>query len=106
MTDISRLAVGIKEHAATSAIIKPNQAGTISEALQAISLCKENGLNTIVSHRSGDTDDTFIADMAVGASCGQIKAGGCSRMERIAKYNRILAIEDELIFAQFDSSVE
>ncbi len=103
VTDVSRIALGIKEHAATSAIIKPNQVGTITEALQAITLCNENGMHTIISHRSGETPDTFIADLAIGTSAGQIKAGGCSRMERVAKYNRILAIEDDLTFSRFDA---
>ena len=88
---------GVEEKVATGVIIKPNQAGTITETLQAIRECKENELNTIVSHRSGETEDTFIADLAVGASVGQIKAGGCCRSERMAKYNRLLEIEDTLM---------
>jgi enolase len=96
-TNIERIAHGIEEDCMTSVIIKPNQIGTITETLQAIKLCKENNLNTIVSHRSGETEDSFIADMAIGSSAGQLKAGGPARSERLAKYNRILLIEDMLI---------
>lgn len=96
-TNIDRIARAIEEDCVTSVIIKPNQIGTITEALQAIKLCKENNLNTIVSHRSGETEDSFIADIAIGASAGQLKAGGPSRSERLAKYNRILLIEDMLV---------
>ncbi len=96
-TNIDRIARSIEEDCATSVIIKPNQIGTITETLQAIKLCKENNLNTIVSHRSGETEDSFIADIAIGSSAGQLKAGGPSRSERLAKYNRILLIEDMLV---------
>lgn len=99
-TNTYRIEQGIKDHIATGVIIKPNQVGTITETLQAIQLSKENELNCIVSHRSGETEDTFIADLAVGASVGQIKAGGCSRSERLAKYNRLLEIEDTLMGAE------
>jgi enolase len=95
-TDPARIWHGIEHHAATAAIIKPNQIGTVTETLQAIQLCQEYGFNVIVSHRSGETNDTFIADLAVGTSAGQIKAGGCSHGERLAKYNRLLSIEDQL----------
>ncbi len=98
-TNADRIMRGIEEHIADSIIIKPNQIGTIAETIQAIQLCKNNNLNTIVSHRSGETNDTFIADLAVGTSAGQIKAGGCCRGERLAKYNRLLMIEDELMLA-------
>ncbi len=101
-TDIRRIDKASEDHAATSVIIKPNQVGTISEALQAIAVCKSRGLHTIVSHRSADTEDTFIADLAVGTSAGQIKSGACARSERLAKYNRLLAIEDQLTFSLFD----
>ncbi len=96
-TNINRIAQGIEQDCMTSVIIKPNQIGTVTEALQAIKLCKENNLNTIVSHRSGETEDTFIADIAIGSSAGQLKSGGLSRSERLAKYNRILLIEDILV---------
>ena len=102
VTDIYRIALGAEDHAATSVIIKPNQVGTVAETLQAIALCKSQGLHTIVSHRSAETEDTFIADLAVGTSAGQIKAGSCTRSERVAKYNRLLVIEDQLTFSQFD----
>lgn len=92
-----RIAYGLQLQAAHAAVIKPNQVGTITETLQAIQLCKEHGMNTIVSHRSGETEDTFIADLAVGVSAGQIKAGGPTRGERVAKYNRLLRIEDNLL---------
>lgn len=101
-TNIYRIAKGAEEHLANSVIIKPNQVGTVTETLQAIKLCKSLNLNTIMSHRSGETEDTFIADMAVGSNCGQIKAGGLSRSERLAKYNRLLCIEDALTFGFFD----
>jgi enolase len=92
----SRIAMGIENKLANAAIIKPNQVGTVSESLQAILLCKKHGMNTIVSHRSGETEDTFIVDLAIGANVGQLKAGGFTQGERIAKYNQVLRIEDAL----------
>lgn len=94
-----RIARGIEQSVANATIIKPNQVGTITETLQSIKLCKEYGMNTVVSHRSGETNDTFIVDLAVGTSAGQIKAGGPSRGERIAKYNQLLRIEDALMLS-------
>lgn len=88
---------GIDENIANTVLIKPNQVGTVTETLQAVKLCKEYDKNIIVSNRSGETNDSFIADLAVAASAGQIKAGGLSRGERLAKYNRLLAIEDQLL---------
>ncbi len=88
---------GINEGVANTVLIKPNQIGTVTETLQAIKLCKEYGKNLIISHRSGETNDFFISDVAVGTSAGQIKAGGLSRGERLAKYNRLLEIEDQLL---------
>lgn len=96
VTSIERILYGLQKDAANSVIIKPNQCGTITQTLQAIKLCKEHDLSVIVSHRSGDTSDTLIADIAVGSNAGQIKAGGFSRSERMAKYNRLLRIEDRL----------
>ena len=96
-TNPQKIIKGIQYDVANSVIIKPNQIGTVMETLQAIKLCKESKLYTIISHRSGETNDTFIADLAVGASTGQIKTGGLSRGERLAKYNRLLQIEDKLI---------
>lgn len=98
-TNPERIWQGIEQGYATASIIKPNQIGTVTETLQAVKLCKENSFNTIVSHRSGETNDTFIADLAVGVSAGHIKAGGCSRGERMAKYNHLLRIEDELVLS-------
>ncbi len=100
VTNSTRILHASEDKAVTAAIIKPNQVGTVTETLQAIMLCKERGLNTIVSHRSSETDDTFIADLAVGASAGQIKAGSCKRP---VKYNRLLVIEDTLTFQVFDT---
>lgn len=87
---------GIKEKCANSILIKPNQIGTLSETLDTIALAKANGYKTIISHRSGETEDTFIADLAVATNSGQIKTGSLCRSERIAKYNRLLRIEEEL----------
>jgi hypothetical protein len=88
--------------AGNAVVIKPNQIGTITETLQTIQFCKEQKLNVIISHRSGETNDTFIADLAVATAAGQIKAGGCCRGERIAKYNRLLTIEDKLMRGLLD----
>ena len=95
-TDPQRIWYGIEKNCATSSIIKPNQIGTVTETLQAIQLCKDNEWDVVVSHRSGETNDAFIADLAVGTSATHIKAGGCSRGERMAKYNRLLQIEEIL----------
>ena len=97
VTDPHRIYEGIEENIANTVIIKPNQVGTVTETLQSIKLCKEYDRNVIVSHRSGETNDSFIADLAVGTSAGQIKAGGLCRGERMAKYNALLKIEDELL---------
>lgn len=102
-TNIYRIAQGITDEVASSVIIKPNQVGTITESLQAIKLCKAQNINTVVSHRSGETEDTFLADFAVGASVGQIKAGACCRSENLAKYNRLLTIEDTLSLALWNA---
>ncbi|HRN78370.1 MAG TPA: phosphopyruvate hydratase [Candidatus Dependentiae bacterium] len=95
-TNPQRIYKGIEADVAQGVIIKPNQVGTVTETLQAIQLCDESGIQIIASHRSGDTNDTFIADLAIAASATYIKAGGCSRGERMAKYNHILMIEDAL----------
>lgn len=87
---------GIDENVANGILIKLNQIGTVSETLETIELAKKNKYHTIISHRSGETEDTFIADLAVAANSGQIKTGSLSRSDRIAKYNRLLAIEEEL----------
>jgi enolase 1/2/3 len=87
---------GIEERATNSALIKPNQIGTISETIKAIEICRKAGWGYVISHRSGETEDTFIADFAVAMDGGQIKAGSLSRSERLAKYNRLIEIEREL----------
>ena len=96
VTNAKRLKKGIKEHSANSILIKPNQIGTLSETLEVISMAKKANFNTIISHRSGDTEDTFIADLAVATMSSQIKTGSLARSERVAKYNRLLRIEEEL----------
>ena len=95
-TNISRLQKGIKEKAANAILIKPNQIGTVTETLEVIKFAQKNKFKTIISHRSGDSEDTFIADLAVGTKSSQIKTGSLSRSERVAKYNRLLRIEEEL----------
>jgi enolase len=96
VTNIARLSRGIAEQVSNSILIKPNQIGTISETIDAINLAKEAGWTAIVSHRSGETEDTTIADLAVGMNSGLIKTGAPCRSERVAKYNRLLEIEAEL----------
>ena len=96
VTNTSRLKKGIDLGVANSILIKPNQIGTLTETIQAIELAKRHGYSAVISHRSGETEDTTIADLAVGMGTGQIKAGSCSRSERIAKYNQLLRIEEEL----------
>lgn len=96
VTNTKRLKKGIIENAANCILIKPNQIGTLTETLDAIELAKENGYKTIISHRSGETEDTTIADIAVAVNAGQIKTGAPCRSERVAKYNRLLKIESEL----------
>lgn len=96
VTNINYLAKGIKTGCANAILIKPNQIGTLSETLDAIAMAHRHGYKAIISHRSGETEDTFIADLAVATNCGQIKTGSLSRSERIAKYNRLLMIEKQL----------
>jgi enolase len=96
VTDTDRLARGIEEHSANAVLIKVNQIGTLSETMAAITMAHGHGWGAIISHRSGETEDTTIADIAVAAGTGQIKTGAPSRSERVAKYNRLLRIEDEL----------
>ena len=96
VTNVDYLSKGIKTGCANAILIKPNQIGTLTETLQAIDLAKRHGYHAIVSHRSGETEDTTIADLAVATNCGQIKTGSLSRSERVAKYNRLLKIEEEL----------
>ncbi len=96
VTNPDRLERGIRENSANSILIKLNQIGTVSETVQTIKNAHEAGMTAVVSHRSGETEDTFIADFAVGAAAGQIKTGSLSRSERIAKYNQLMRIEREL----------
>lgn len=94
VTNMERLQKGIEEKAGNAILVKLNQIGTLSETLDAIELAKKNGYKTIVSHRSGETEDTFIADLAVAVNAGQIKTGAPCRTERVAKYNRLLRISE------------
>jgi enolase len=96
VTNVEFLRKGIAEHVANSILIKVNQIGTLTETLATIDLAKTNGYTTVISHRSGETEDTSIADIAVGTNAGQIKTGSLSRSDRIAKYNQLLRIEEEL----------
>ena len=96
VTNVKRLSRGIKEKSANCILVKPNQIGTLTETLEVISMAKAANFNTIISHRSGDTEDTFIADLASATMSSQIKTGSLARSERVAKYNRLLRIEEEL----------
>ena len=96
VTNTERLQRGIDEGCANSILIKVNQIGTVTETLEAIELARRNGYTAIISHRSGETEDTFIADLAVATGVGQIKTGSASRTDRVAKYNQLLRIEEEL----------
>lgn len=96
VTSKNLLAKGIQEQVANAILIKPNQIGTLTETIETITLAKQSGYKVIVSHRSGETEDTTIADLAVGQATGQIKTGSLCRTDRIAKYNRLLRIEEEL----------
>jgi enolase len=96
VTNTGRLQLGIDRSVANSILIKVNQIGTVSETLDAIDLARRNAYTSVISHRSGETEDTFIADLAVATGAGQIKTGSASRTDRIAKYNQLLRIEEEL----------
>ena len=96
VTNTKKLKVGIEKHAGNAILIKLNQIGTVSEAMDAIELAHRNGYRTVISHRSGETEDTFIADLSVAVNAGQIKTGAPCRMERVAKYNELLRIEEHL----------
>ena len=96
MTNVQYVRRGIAEHAANAVLIKLNQIGTLTETLETMELAKGAGFASIVSHRSGETEDALIADLAVATCCGQIKTGSLSRSDRVAKYNRLLRIEEEL----------
>ena len=96
VTNVKRLQKGIDEQVANGLLVKVNQIGSLTETINAVSLAQNNGYNTIMSHRSGETEDTTIADLAVALNCGQIKTGSASRTDRIAKYNQLLRIEEML----------
>jgi len=96
VTNKKRLMIGIENRSTNSILIKPNQIGTLTETLEVINLAKNSNLTTIISHRSGDSEDTFISDLAVATESSQIKTGSLARSERVAKYNRLLRIEEEL----------
>jgi enolase len=96
VTNPVRLRRAIAEHAANSILIKVNQIGTLTETLSAIAIAREAGFSAVISHRSGETEDATIADLAVATGVGQIKAGSLSRGERLAKYNRLIRIAEEL----------
>ena len=96
VTNSKRLKKGINSNSANSILVKPNQIGTLSETLEVVEMAKKANFKTIISHRSGDTEDTFIADLAVATESSQIKTGSLARSERVAKYNRLLRIEEEL----------
>ena len=96
VTNTKKLKLGIQKEAANAILIKLNQIGTVSEAMDAIELAHRSGYRTVISHRSGETEDTFIADLAVAVNAGQIKTGAPCRMERVAKYNELLRIEEQL----------
>jgi enolase len=96
VTNPERLRRGIDQDVANSILVKVNQIGTLSETLEAIGLARENGYTAVMSHRSGETEDSTIADLAVAANTGQIKTGAPARSDRVAKYNQLLRIEEEL----------
>jgi enolase len=96
VTNTQRLGRGIQEGIGNAILIKLNQIGTVTETLAAIQMAQRAGYHTVISHRSGETEDSFIADLAVATNAGQIKTGSLCRSERIAKYNQLLRIEEEL----------
>ncbi|MCH7662247.1 MAG: phosphopyruvate hydratase [Chloroflexi bacterium] len=106
VTNPERVRRGIQEKSCNALLVKVNQIGTLTETVEAVDLCKEAGWNTVASHRSGETEDTTIADLAVGLSMGQIKTGAPARSDRVAKYNRLLRIEEELGAAAKYAGVE
>ena len=102
VTNTQRLAQGIEKGIANSILIKVNQIGTLSETLDTINMAKRAGYTCVISHRSGETEDAIIADIAVATGAGQIKSGAPARTDRVAKYNQLLRIEEELdVFAQY-----
>lgn len=96
VTNTKRLKAGIQLKAGNAILVKVNQIGTLTEAMDAVTMAQQNGFRTIISHRSGETEDTTISDLAVALNAGQIKTGAPARSERVAKYNRLLQIEEEI----------
>ncbi|NMD24112.1 MAG: phosphopyruvate hydratase, partial [Actinobacteria bacterium] len=96
VTNVTRLRTGIERSIANSILIKVNQIGTLSETLDTVDLATRNGYTSVMSHRSGETEDSTIADLAVATNCGQIKTGAPARSDRVAKYNQLLRIEEQL----------
>ena len=96
VTNVDRLKTGIDKGIANGLLVKVNQIGTLTETINAVTMAQHNGYTTIMSHRSGETEDTTIADLAVALNCGQIKTGSASRTDRIAKYNQLIRIEEQL----------
>jgi len=101
VTNANILARGIREGIANSILIKPNQIGTVSETMLTVRLAQRNGYTCVMSHRSGESEDAFIADFAVALNCGQIKTGSTARGERTAKYNRLMEIENEVVYGEY-----
>ncbi|MDF1883008.1 phosphopyruvate hydratase [Sulfurimonas sp. SAG-AH-194-C21] len=101
VTNANILSRGIREGIANSILIKPNQIGSVSETMQTVRLAQRNGYTCVMSHRSGESEDAFIADFAVALNCGQIKTGSTARGERTAKYNRLLEIENEVVYGEY-----
>ncbi len=96
VTNTKRLQQGIDTHTANSILVKVNQIGSLTETINAVTLAQNSGYTSVMSHRSGETEDATIADLAVALNCGQIKTGSASRSDRMAKYNQLLRIEEEL----------
>ena len=96
VTNPNRLADGIRQKSANSMLVKVNQIGSLSETLKAVDMAHRAGFTNVMSHRSGETEDTTIADLAVATNCGQIKTGSLARSDRLAKYNQLIRIEEEL----------
>jgi enolase len=96
VTNTARLAEGIERRIANSILVKVNQIGTLTETLQAVEMAHKAGYTVVMSHRSGETEDSTIADLAVATNCGQIKTGSLARSDRVAKYNQLMRIEEEL----------
>ena len=96
VTNTDQLARGVRQNVGNAILIKPNQIGTLTETLEAVEMAKRAGYGVVVSHRSGETEDATIADIAVACNAGQIKTGSLSRSDRLAKYNQLLRIADEL----------